>query len=38
MVVTAPQAEALLAHRAEKLHLVMPLGDVQQWRVLRLDP
>ena len=38
MVVTAAQADTLLARRTEKLHVVMPLGDVQQWRLLRLDP
>jgi 4-amino-4-deoxy-L-arabinose transferase-like glycosyltransferase len=38
MVLPNDQANALLARRADKLHIVMPLGDAEQWRVLRLDP
>jgi hypothetical protein len=37
LVVPADQAEALLARRPEQLHSVMPLGERQQWRLLRLD-
>jgi 4-amino-4-deoxy-L-arabinose transferase-like glycosyltransferase len=32
------EAVALVARRSDKLHVVMPLGDVEQWRLLRLDP
>ena len=38
MVLPNDQADALLARRANKLHIVMPLGDAEQWRVLRVDP
>jgi hypothetical protein len=38
MVLPADEAAALLARRPDKLHAVMPLGEVQQWRLLRLDP
>ena len=38
MVLPADEAEALLARRPDKLHVVMPLGEAQQWRLLRLDP
>ncbi len=38
MVLPADEAAALLARRPEKLHAVMPLGEAQQWRLLRLDP
>ena len=37
MVLPNDQAHALLARRPEKLHAVMPLGDAEQWQVLRLD-
>jgi 4-amino-4-deoxy-L-arabinose transferase-like glycosyltransferase len=41
MVLPTDQAEALLARRQDKLqgklHVVMPLGDTEQWRLLRLD-
>jgi hypothetical protein len=37
MIVPTDQAATLLAQRPAKLHLVMPLGDVSQWRLLRLD-
>ena len=38
MVLPADEAAALLARRPDKLHTVMPLGEAQQWRLLRLDP
>jgi len=38
MILPADQAEALLARRPGKLRAVRPLGDVGQWRLLRLDP
>jgi 4-amino-4-deoxy-L-arabinose transferase-like glycosyltransferase len=38
MILPADQAEALLARRPGKLRVVRPLGDVRQWRLLRLDP
>lgn len=38
MVVTPDEAAALLARRPDKLHDVMPVGEAQQWRLLRLDP
>ena len=38
MVLPAAEAEALLARRPDKLHAVMPVGEAQQWRLLRLDP
>ncbi len=38
MVLPADEAEALLARRSDKLHAVMPVGEAQQWRLLRLDP
>jgi 4-amino-4-deoxy-L-arabinose transferase-like glycosyltransferase len=38
MILTTDQAKALLARRPQKLHVVMPLGDIGQWRLLRLDP
>ena len=38
MVLPADEADALLARRPDKLHAVMPLGEAQQWRLLRLDP
>jgi 4-amino-4-deoxy-L-arabinose transferase-like glycosyltransferase len=31
------EAAALLSRRPEKLHAIMPVGDVEQWRLLRLD-
>ena len=37
MVLPTDQAEALLARRPDRLHVVMPLGDAEQWRLLRLD-
>jgi hypothetical protein len=37
MILPADQAEALLARRPG-LRVVRPLGDVGQWRLLRLDP
>ncbi len=38
MVLPIDEATALLARRPDKLHAVMPLGEAQQWRLLRLDP
>jgi 4-amino-4-deoxy-L-arabinose transferase-like glycosyltransferase len=37
IVTDIADAEALRARRPGVLHMVMPLGDVQQWRLLRLD-
>jgi hypothetical protein len=37
LVVPTDQAEALLAQRPDKLHVVMPIGAKEQWRLLRLD-
>ena len=37
MILPTDQAEALVARRPDKLHVVMPLGDAEQWRLLRLD-
>jgi 4-amino-4-deoxy-L-arabinose transferase-like glycosyltransferase len=38
IIMTDADAETLLARRPEKLHVVMPLGELGQWRLLRLDP
>ena len=38
MIMTTADAETLLAQRPSKLRIVTPLGDVEQWRLLRLDP
>jgi 4-amino-4-deoxy-L-arabinose transferase-like glycosyltransferase len=38
IVVAIPNAEALIARRPGTLHAVIPLGDREQWRLLRLDP
>jgi hypothetical protein len=38
MLLPNDQAAALIARRPDKLHVVIPLGDVEQWRLLRLDP
>jgi 4-amino-4-deoxy-L-arabinose transferase-like glycosyltransferase len=38
MVLPTDEADTLVAQRADKLHVVMPLGDAEQWRVLKLDP
>jgi len=38
LIVTTADAEALVAHRPDKLRIVTPLGDMEQWRLLRLDP
>jgi hypothetical protein len=38
MVLPNDEARALVARRSDKLHVMMPLGDVAQWRLLRLDP
>jgi len=38
MLLPNDEALALVARRSDKLHVVMPLGDVEQWRLLRLDP
>ena len=37
MLLPKDEASALVARRSDKLHVVMPLGDVGQWRLLRLD-
>jgi hypothetical protein len=37
MVQPNAEAVALLARRPDKLHVVMPLGDQEEWRLLRLD-
>ena len=38
MLLPNDEAGALVAWRPGKLRIVMPLGDVEQWRLLRLDP
>ncbi len=38
MIMSTADAETLLARRPSKLRIVTPLGDVEQWRLLRLDP
>jgi 4-amino-4-deoxy-L-arabinose transferase-like glycosyltransferase len=38
IVLPTDQADALLARRPDALHIVMPVGDAEQWRLLRLDP
>jgi hypothetical protein len=37
IVVAIPGADALIARRPNALHAVAPLGDREQWRLLRLD-
>jgi 4-amino-4-deoxy-L-arabinose transferase-like glycosyltransferase len=37
MILPIDQADALLAPRPDKLRVVMPVGDAEQWRLLRLD-
>lgn len=37
MIMTNEDANALLARRPGPLHVVMPLGEWDQWRLLRLD-
>jgi 4-amino-4-deoxy-L-arabinose transferase-like glycosyltransferase len=37
MVLPIHQAQALAAQRPDKLHVIMPVGDAEQWRLLRLD-
>jgi len=37
MVLPIDQAEALVARRPDKLHVLIPVGDAEQWRLLRLD-
>ena len=37
MIMTNDDANALLARRPGPLHVVMPLGEWDQWRLLRLD-
>ncbi len=37
MILPLDQADALLARQPDKLHMVIPLGDAEQWRLLRLD-
>jgi 4-amino-4-deoxy-L-arabinose transferase-like glycosyltransferase len=38
MALPPDQAEAMLTRRSRKLHAVAPLGDWEDWRLLRLDP
>jgi hypothetical protein len=35
MILPIDQADALLAQRPDKLRVVMPVGDAEQWRLLR---
>ncbi len=37
IILPIDQADPLLARRPDKLHMVIPLGDAEQWRLLRLD-
>jgi 4-amino-4-deoxy-L-arabinose transferase-like glycosyltransferase len=37
MVVPTDEADALVAKRPDTLHIVLPLGEDRQWRLLRLD-
>jgi hypothetical protein len=37
MILPTEQADALVARRPDKLRVVMPVGDAEQWRLLRLD-
>jgi 4-amino-4-deoxy-L-arabinose transferase-like glycosyltransferase len=37
IVVAIPDADALVARRPDKLHAVIPLGNGEQWRLLRLE-
>ncbi len=37
LVLPTEEADALVAKRRGKLHVVLPLGEDQQWRLLRLD-
>jgi 4-amino-4-deoxy-L-arabinose transferase-like glycosyltransferase len=37
ILVPADEAEFLLARRPGRLHVAIPVGDVDQWRLLRLD-
>jgi 4-amino-4-deoxy-L-arabinose transferase-like glycosyltransferase len=37
MVLPIDQAEALVTRRPDKLHVLIPVGDAEQWRLLRLD-
>jgi 4-amino-4-deoxy-L-arabinose transferase-like glycosyltransferase len=38
MIMTTADAETLVARHPGKLHIVRPLGETQQWRLVRLDP
>jgi 4-amino-4-deoxy-L-arabinose transferase-like glycosyltransferase len=38
MIMSNDDAATLLARRPGDLHIVMPLGEGDQWRLLRLDP
>ncbi len=38
IIMTNADAEALLGRRPNKLRIVMPLGDMEQWRLVRLIP
>ena len=37
MILPTEQADALVARRPDKLRVVMPVGDAEQWRLLHLD-
>ena len=37
MIMTTADAEAMVARRPGKLHIVRPLGETEQWRLVRLD-
>ena len=37
IVVAIPDADALIAQRPNVLHAVIPLGNTEQWRLLRLE-
>jgi hypothetical protein len=37
IVVAIPDADALIAQRPNVLHAVIPLGNAEQWRLLRLE-
>jgi hypothetical protein len=37
IVLSTGEADALQTERPDKLHIVMPLGEMEQWRLLRLD-
>jgi 4-amino-4-deoxy-L-arabinose transferase-like glycosyltransferase len=37
LVLPIDQADALVAKRPDRLHVVLPLGEEEEWRLLRLD-